>query len=84
MKLSELTDEELWLAIAEVGEAMSGLAKLQKVLGLTAGLFAEIDMGSKLGDRLEMMGKLRSRFDDYLAELKRRHPNINSEVGSGE
>lgn len=82
MKLSQLTDEDLWLAIAEVGEAMSGLAKLQRVLRPSAGLFDESNIGSQLLDRLETMRKLRSCFDDYFAELKRRHPSDGSAARS--
>ena len=84
MKLSELTDEEIWLAIAEVGEAPSGLAKLQKILRLSAGLITEPGLEPQVRDRLDMMEQLRLRFDEYLAELKRRHPSTHGEAGSGE
>lgn len=74
MSLSQLEDDEIWRGMAEASEAMFGLARLYSVLPPENSPFALTeDARRQLLSHLATLDKLRTRFDDYFAELERRY-----------
>jgi hypothetical protein len=69
-----LTDEELWRAIAQNTNAMTALIQLQLELDPAANTLSDTIRQAKLREtNAERIGKLARNYQEYTAELRRRH-----------
>jgi hypothetical protein len=69
----ELTDDELWRAIAENTNAMSDVIHQQIELGGKIGETDDPGQADLRGSRLEAINRYQREYRDYTAELRRRH-----------
>jgi hypothetical protein len=66
MRCANLTDDELWRAIAQNTEAMSMLLHQQVELG-------NADSGAKRADLIRFANSFQREYREYTAELRRRY-----------
>ena len=74
MRSGNLSDDELWRAIAQNTNAMSALVHQQ--LELDAAINGSSDMvrrARQMQSNAETIDKLRRNYREYTAELRRRH-----------
>jgi len=74
-----LTDDELWRAIAENTNAMSELIEGQLEIGDEVGAISAHRV-KPTGPNLEMINRYQREYRDYTTELRRRH-SINEATG---
>jgi hypothetical protein len=74
MRSVNLTDEELWRAIAQNTNAMTALVHQQLELDPAANTLSDTIRQAKLREtNAERIGKLARNYQEYTAELRRRY-----------
>ena len=69
-----LTDDQLWQAIAENTNAMSGLLHQQLELDEKLGAADPADRAKLMCSHLEAINQYQREYRNYTAELRRRYP----------
>jgi hypothetical protein len=74
MQSANLTDEQLWRAIAQNTNAMTALIHQQLELGPAVNMLSDTIRQAKLREsNAERIGKLERNYREYTAELRRRY-----------
>jgi len=73
MQVENLTDEQLWRAIAQNTNAMSALVHQQLELAAVNTISDSIRQAKLRESNAERIGKLARNYRDYTAELRRRY-----------
>ena len=74
MQSENLTDEQLWRAIAQNTNAMTALIHQQRDLAPAVNTLSDTIRQAKLREsNAESLGKLERNYREYTAELRRRH-----------
>jgi hypothetical protein len=81
MQCVNLTDDELWPAIAQTTNAMSAL--VYRRIELDAGNARNdiIDRAQLMQSNLETISKLERKYREYTDELRRRYPGLSVHPG---
>lgn len=78
MQSENLTDEQLWRAIAQNTNAMTALIHRQLELAAVTTISDSIRQAKLRESNAERMGKLERNYREYTAELRRRY-SLDSE-----
>jgi hypothetical protein len=73
MQFENLTDEQLWRAIAQNTNAMTALIHRQLELAAVTTISDSIRQAKLRESNAERMGKLERNYREYTAELRRRY-----------
>jgi hypothetical protein len=80
VRRDDLTDDELWHAIAENTSAMSALINRQLELDETIRAADAADRAKLMRCHLDMINRYQREYRDYTGELRRRH-RIGESIG---
>ena len=73
MQSENLTDEQLWQAIAQNTNAMTALIHRQLELAAVTTISDSIRQAKLRGSNAERIGELERSYREYIAELRRRY-----------